>query len=233
MYQQAYQDNIPPSITGSHQWCNCRFNFSQFIIRCISPFTPPLKINNLFDIALKVRSWQENRLNISICNAILSSLVCFLFASVICLPQAAMRSCIILTSRFTLEMYRMPKFRDPRMRMHMRISVHEDPRKRMHMQISKDGDPRMRISVQEIRGCEYPCKKIRGCECEYLEYYRHHVLLINMICILLLLQNTESVLSLQVYNFQCCISVSIRNAVVNYFSIKTVTIIIISQMFNN
>ena len=52
-----------------------------------------------------------------------------------------------------LEMYRMPKFRDPRMRMHMRISVHEDPRKRMHMRISKDGDPRMRmqmrISVQE------------------------------------------------------------------------------------
>ena len=52
-----------------------------------------------------------------------------------------------------LEMYRMPKFRDPRMRMHMRISLHEDPRKRMHMQISKDGDPRMRmqmrISVQE------------------------------------------------------------------------------------
>ena len=50
-----------------------------------------------------------------------------------------------------VEMYRMPKFRDPRMR--MRISVHEDPRKRMHMQISKDGDPRMRmqmrISVQE------------------------------------------------------------------------------------
>ena len=50
---------------------------------------------------------------------------------------------------FILEMYRMPKFRDSRMRMHMRISVHEDPRKRMHMQISKDGDPRMRISVQE------------------------------------------------------------------------------------
>ena len=52
-----------------------------------------------------------------------------------------------------LEMYRMPKFRDPRMRMHMRISVHEDPRKRMHMRISKDGDPRMRmqmrISVQD------------------------------------------------------------------------------------
>ena len=52
-----------------------------------------------------------------------------------------------------VEMYRMPKFRDSRMRMHMRISVNEDPRKRMHMQISKDGDPRMRmqmrISVQE------------------------------------------------------------------------------------
>ena len=47
----------------------------------------------------------------------------------------------------------MPKFRDPRMPIHIRISVHEDPRKRMHMQISKDGDPRMRmqmrISVQE------------------------------------------------------------------------------------
>ena len=63
----------------------------------------------------------------------------------------------------------------------------------------------------EIRGCE--------CGCEYLEYYKYRELLINMICILLLLQNTESVLSLQVYNFQCCISVSIRNAVVNYFSI--------------
>ena len=54
---------------------------------------------------------------------------------------------------FGLEMYRMPKFKDPRMRMHMRISVHEDQRKWMHMQISKDGDPRMqmqmRISVQE------------------------------------------------------------------------------------
>ena len=54
---------------------------------------------------------------------------------------------------YKLEMYRMPKFRDRRMRMHMRISVHEDPPKRMHMQISKDGDPRMRmqmrISVQE------------------------------------------------------------------------------------
>ena len=44
-----------------------------------------------------------------------------------------------------LEIYLMPKFRDPRMRM----SVHEDPRKRMHIQISKDGDPRMRMSVQE------------------------------------------------------------------------------------
>ena len=47
----------------------------------------------------------------------------------------------------------MPKFRDPRMRMHMRISVHEDLQKWMHMQISKDGDPRMRmrmrISIQE------------------------------------------------------------------------------------
>ena len=31
-------------------------------------------------------------------------------------------------------MYRVPKFRDPRMRMHVRISVHEDPRKRMHME---------------------------------------------------------------------------------------------------
>ena len=54
---------------------------------------------------------------------------------------------------FGVEMYWMPKFQDPRMRMHMRISVHEDPRKRMHMQISKDGDPRMRmqmrISMQE------------------------------------------------------------------------------------
>ena len=63
-----------------------------------------------------------------------------------------------------LEMYRMPKFRDPRMRIHMRISVHEDPRKRMHMQILKDGDPRMRmqmrISVQEDPRCE--------CGCEYL-----------------------------------------------------------------
>ena len=50
-------------------------------------------------------------------------------------------------------MYRMPKIRDPRMRMHMRISVHEDPR--MHIQISKNGDPRMRmqmrISVQDPR----------------------------------------------------------------------------------
>ena len=57
------------------------------------------------------------------------------------------------TCTSVVEMYRMPKFRDPRMRMHMRISVHEDPRKRMHMRISKDGDPRMRmqmrISVQE------------------------------------------------------------------------------------
>ena len=52
------------------------------------------------------------------------------------------RSCIVV-------MYRMPKFRDPRMRMHMRIYVHEDPRKRMHMRISKDGNPRMRICVQE------------------------------------------------------------------------------------
>ena len=51
--------------------------------------------------------------------------------------------------QLTLEMYRTLKFRDPRMRMHMRISVHEDPRKRMHMQLSKDGDPRMRISVQK------------------------------------------------------------------------------------
>ena len=126
-------------------------------------------------------------------------------------------------------MYRMPKFRDPRMRMYMRISVLEDPRKRMHMQISKDG----------IRGCdwrcEYPCKKIR--RCEYLEFYKYHELLINMICNLLLLQiifqHTESVLSLYVYNLQCCISVSMRNTLVNYFSITTVTIIIISQMFHN
>ena len=55
--------------------------------------------------------------------------------------------------QYEIEMSRMPKFRDPRMRMHVRISVHGDPRKRMHMQISKDGDPRMRmqmrISVQE------------------------------------------------------------------------------------
>ena len=50
---------------------------------------------------------------------------------------------------YALEMYWMSKFRDPRMRMHMRISVHEDPRKRMHMQISKDEDPRMRISVNK------------------------------------------------------------------------------------
>ena len=42
----------------------------------------------------------------------------------------------------------MPKFRDPLMRMHMRISVHEDPRKRMHMQISKDGDPWMRMQMR-------------------------------------------------------------------------------------
>ena len=57
------------------------------------------------------------------------------------------------TAGYVLVMYRMPKFRDPRMRMHMRISVHEDPRTRMHMRISKNGDPRMqmqmRISVQE------------------------------------------------------------------------------------
>ena len=45
-----------------------------------------------------------------------------------------------------LEMYRMPKLQDPRMR--MRISVHEDPRKRMLMQISKDGDPRMRMQMR-------------------------------------------------------------------------------------
>ena len=50
---------------------------------------------------------------------------------------------------YVLEMYQMPKFRDPQTRMHMRISVHENPQKRMHMQISKDGDPQMRISVQE------------------------------------------------------------------------------------
>ena len=80
----------------------------------------------------------------------------------------------------------MPKFQDPRM--HMRISVHEDLWKRMLMQTSNNLDPRMRmqmrISVQEDPGCEY------------LEYYKYHVLLINMICILLLLQNTEYVLSL-------------------------------------
>ena len=59
----------------------------------------------------------------------------------------------MFTYTYVSEMYRMPKFLELRMRMHMRISVHEDPRKRMHMQISKDGDPRMRmqmrISVQE------------------------------------------------------------------------------------
>ena len=49
---------------------------------------------------------------------------------------------------FMVEMYRMPKFRDPQMRMHMRISVQEDPRKRMHMQISKDVDPRMRMRMR-------------------------------------------------------------------------------------
>ena len=48
----------------------------------------------------------------------------------------------------TVEMYRMPKFLDPRMRMHMGISVHEDPRKRMHMQTSKDGDPLMRMQMR-------------------------------------------------------------------------------------
>ena len=60
---------------------------------------------------------------------------------------------VLLLLHHRLVMYRMPNFRDPWMRMHMRISVHEDPRKRMHMRISKDGDPRMRmqmrISVQE------------------------------------------------------------------------------------
>ena len=49
---------------------------------------------------------------------------------------------------YGVDMYRMPKFRDPRMWMHMPISVHEDPRKRMHMQISKDGDPRMRMQMR-------------------------------------------------------------------------------------
>ena len=39
---------------------------------------------------------------------------------------------------YEVEMHRMPKFREPRMWMHMRISVHEDPQKRIHMQISKD-----------------------------------------------------------------------------------------------
>ena len=34
-----------------------------------------------------------------------------------------------------LEMYRMPKFIDPRMRMHMPVSVQEDPRMRMRMRI--------------------------------------------------------------------------------------------------
>ena len=82
----------------------------------------------------------------------------------------------------------MPKFRDPRMRMHVRISVHEDPRKRMHMQISKDGDPRMQISVQEDPRIRM---RIFG-----ILYYKYHELLVNMICILLLLQNSESVLSL-------------------------------------
>ena len=68
-------------------------------------------------------------------------------------------------------MYRIPKFRDPRMRMHMRISVHEDPRKRMHMRISKDEDPRMRISVQED-----PRMQI------FAIFDKYHELLINMIC---------------------------------------------------
>ena len=36
---------------------------------------------------------------------------------------------------YTIEMYRMPKFRDPRIQMHMRISVREDPRMRMRMRI--------------------------------------------------------------------------------------------------
>ena len=34
---------------------------------------------------------------------------------------------------YILEMYRMPKFRDPRMLMHMRIYVQEDPRMRMRI----------------------------------------------------------------------------------------------------
>ena len=82
----------------------------------------------------------------------------------------------------------MPKFRDPRMQMHMRISVHEDPRKRMHMRILKDGDPRMRMQMR-ISVQEDPRMRMRICE--YLEYYKYHELLINMICILLLLQNTD------------------------------------------
>ena len=63
------------------------------------------------------------------------------------IPRARYSYACMYIYIYTLEMYRMPKFRDPRM--HMRISVHEDPRKRMQMQISEDGDPRMRISVQE------------------------------------------------------------------------------------
>ena len=59
----------------------------------------------------------------------------------------------------------MPKFRDARMRMHMRIYVHEDPRKRMHMRISKDGDPRMRMRMRILGNID-----------------KYHGLLINMIC---------------------------------------------------
>ena len=53
---------------------------------------------------------------------------------------------------YIIEMYRMPKFRDPRMRMHMRISVHEDP----------GSGCTCKYQRMEIRGCE--------CKCEYLDY---------------------------------------------------------------
>ena len=78
-----------------------------------------------------------------------------------------------------LVMYRMPKFRDPRMRMHMRISVHEDPRKRMHMRISKDRDPRMRMQMR-ISVQEDPRMRMRMRILGNIDKY--HGLLINMIC---------------------------------------------------
>ena len=65
----------------------------------------------------------------------------------------------VSTNHCTLEMYRMPKVRYPRMRMHMRISVHEESKIRGRGCTFKH-------QRMEICGCK--------CRCQYLEYYKYH-----------------------------------------------------------